>query len=78
MSDSNFYPIIFKQIGYSANIGLAVMIWEQHFWLDNSCCIDQLLYCHGEWLVAWKESDINVFDFSHFRNIFSVSGNVDS
>ena len=54
------------------------MVGEQHFRLDHPCGVDELLGSHGVRLIAREEGDVNVFDFSHFRDVLGVGGDVDS
>ena len=53
------------------------MIWEQHFWLDHSSRIDELIDRHGVGLVAWQKCNVDIFQPSHFRDILGICGNVD-
>ena len=52
MSNPHLNPIVLQLYRNPAHICLAIMIREQHFWLDRPCCIDKLLNCHCIRLVA--------------------------
>ena len=52
------------------------MIREEHFRTDDFGNFDHLFRRHGVWLIARQESDVNIFDIRHFRNIFRVACNV--
>ena len=52
------------------------MIREEHFRTDDFGNFDHLLRRHRVWLIARQESDVDVLDICHLRNIFRVAGNV--
>ena len=76
MPNTHIYSIRFQLRWDACNLCLTKVIWEQHFWLDDSSDVEKLLNCHGVRLVAGQESDINIIDVSHFWDIFGVAGDV--
>ena len=74
--DSNINTLITKHSRYHAHISLAVVVWKQHLWLYNLRSVYKLLWCHRIRLIAWQESDVNVFNICHFGDVFSVSSNI--
>ena len=77
MSDSYFDSFRFEERRNAADIRFAIVIREQHFWLDSPSSVDKLFDCHGVGLVARQEGNIDVLDVCHFGDILSVACDVD-
>ena len=73
---SHVYSLTFQQCRYVAYVCLSVVIREEHLRLYGLGCLYQLPDGHRVWLVAWQEGYVYLLYALHFRNVLSVSGNV--
>ena len=78
MSDSDVDAVTIELSSYSTYIRFTIVIWEQHLGLDGPRCLNQLLRWHRVGLVARQESDVDILDILHLRNVLRITGDIDS
>ena len=62
--------------GDSGEIGLARVVGDEHLGLEHVGGVNALIRGHCVRLVDREESQVNVFEISHFGDILRVSGGV--
>ena len=62
MSDSNVYAVGLELSRNDTHVCLTVVIREQHFGLDDSRCLNQLVWRHHVRLITRQESNVDVLD----------------
>ena len=68
----------FKLSRYRTQVGLSVVIREQHLGFDNLCCTYQLIGRHRIRLVTRQESNVDILNLRHLRDILGIAGNIDT
>ncbi len=76
MPYANIDAVAFQFSGKPGDIGLSIMVWEQHLGFDDPGHTRELFGGHGVRLVARQKGDVNIFDVSHFGDVLSVAGDV--
>ena len=66
---SRVYAIALELCRNGTYVSLAVVVGEHYLWLDHLGSLYQLVSCHRIRLVAGQESDVDVLDGLHFRNV---------
>ena len=59
-------------------VSVGEVVRDEDLGLDHLGGMDALVHSHRVGLVDRKESDVNVLDISHLRDVFRVAGNVDA
>ena len=67
---------ILEQCLHLLYIRVAIVVWEEHFRVNGLGCFGHLLWCHGEGLVTWQESHIDIGNVFHLVDILCISGNI--
>ena len=67
-----------KAFREGGQVGVAEMIGDEDFRLDELRRFHALVHGHRVRLVHGQEGYVDVFDIRHFRNDFRVAGNVDT
>ena len=78
VSDSHVDAVILQQRWCSLDICLPVVIGEEYLGLDCPGSLDELFCCHGVWLVAGHESNVDVFNALHLWDVLRIAGDVDA
>lgn len=66
--------------GDAADVGLAVMVGEEHLGIHHLGGMHELVRGHGEGLVAGQEGDVDadLLEVGHLGNVLGVAGDVDA
>ena len=78
MTDSYINTLSLQLRGDGADIGLPIVIWEEHTRLNDFGSTDELLRSHGVGLVARQECDIDVLNVGHLGDVLCVASDIDA
>lgn len=68
----------FEQTDHLLDVGIGIMIREEHFGPDGLCGFGALLGRHRVRLVGGEESDVDIFEARHLRNILRIATDIDA
>ena len=78
VADSDVNVFVLEKGRKGADVGAAVVVREENSRLHHLGGTDKLVGCHGVWLVARKEGDVNVLQFRHLFDVLSVACDVNA
>ena len=78
LSHSHIHAFGAERGYHRLQIGVAVVVGEEHARLDDARSLYALLGGHGVGLIYGQECHIHLAEIAHFVDWFGVAGNVDA